>query len=64
MKEPDLIFQLHAAETFQRDNLLITRAQELQKEREDEMKLCNSLILMSKCQTIRDAQVAEKTLIA
>ncbi|XP_017304628.2 cilia- and flagella-associated protein 45-like [Diaphorina citri] len=56
--------KIQMAEEFQRDNLLISRAIELQREREDEMKLCNSLLLMSKCQTIRDAQVAEKTLIA
>uniref|UniRef100_A0A8D8RI61 Cilia- and flagella-associated protein 45 n=1 Tax=Cacopsylla melanoneura TaxID=428564 RepID=A0A8D8RI61_9HEMI len=56
--------KIQAMEDFQRDNLLISRAIELQREREDEMKLCNSLLLMSKCQTIRDAQVAEKTLIA
>ncbi|KAL1454653.1 hypothetical protein WDU94_010867 [Cyamophila willieti] len=56
--------KIQSMEEFQRDNLLISRAIELQREREDEMKLCNSLLLMSKCQTIRDAQVAEKTLIA
>lgn len=44
-------------------NYLLKRAWELKKEDEDEVKLANSLILKTKCQAIRDAQLAERKLM-
>ncbi|XP_073970075.1 cilia- and flagella-associated protein 45-like isoform X2 [Rhodnius prolixus] len=44
-------------------NFLTNRAKEIRQEDEDDIKLCNKLILGTKCQAIRDAQVAEKKTI-
>lgn len=44
-------------------NYLLKRAWELKKEDEDDVKAANSLILKTKCQAIRDAQLAERKLI-
>ncbi|XP_034943525.1 cilia- and flagella-associated protein 45-like [Chelonus insularis] len=42
---------------------LLERAYNLRLEQEEEMQLCNKLILETKCRAIRDLQVAEKKLI-
>ncbi|KAK9498592.1 hypothetical protein O3M35_003189 [Rhynocoris fuscipes] len=41
-------------------NFLSNRAKEIRQEDDDDIKLCNNLVLGTKCQAIRDAQVAEK----
>jgi hypothetical protein len=38
----------------------LARAKQLQLEQEDEVKLANKVILATKCQAIRDAQLEEK----
>ncbi|XP_014250984.1 cilia- and flagella-associated protein 45-like [Cimex lectularius] len=44
-------------------NFLLNRAKEIREEDNDKIKLCNKLILSTKCHAIRDAQVAEKQTI-
>ncbi|XP_008552554.1 cilia- and flagella-associated protein 45-like [Microplitis demolitor] len=51
------------AETKMRTMHLLERANNLKLEQEEEMQLCNKLILETKCRAIRDLQVAEKKLI-
>uniref|UniRef100_A0A146MAN6 Cilia- and flagella-associated protein 45 n=1 Tax=Lygus hesperus TaxID=30085 RepID=A0A146MAN6_LYGHE len=46
-----------------KSNFLLNRAKEVRQEDDDDIKLCNKLILGTKCQAIRDAQVAEKQTI-
>lgn len=57
--------RLSALEREARDkaNYLLKRAWELKKEEDDEVKKANSLILQTKCQAIRDAQIIEHRLI-
>lgn len=50
-------------EAKEKANYLLQRAWELRLEQEDEVKAANSLILKTKCQAIRDAQLAEQALI-
>ncbi|KAG7209020.1 hypothetical protein KM043_015186 [Ampulex compressa] len=42
---------------------VLERAENMKLEEEEEMQICNRLILATKCRAIRDAQVAEKKLI-
>ncbi|XP_044013899.1 cilia- and flagella-associated protein 45, partial [Aphidius gifuensis] len=42
---------------------ILERANDLKLEQEEEIQICNKLILATKCRAIRDAQVAEKKLI-
>ena len=44
-------------ETRRRTKHLLERANKLKLEQEDEIKLCNKIILETKCRAIRDAQV-------
>uniref|UniRef100_A0A0K8SH22 Cilia- and flagella-associated protein 45 n=1 Tax=Lygus hesperus TaxID=30085 RepID=A0A0K8SH22_LYGHE len=46
-----------------KSNFLLNRAKEVRQEDDDDINLCNKLILGTKCQAIRDAQVAEKQTI-
>lgn len=50
-------------EAKEKANYLLRRAWELRMEQEDDVKAANSLILKTKCQAIRDAQLAEQALI-
>lgn len=43
---------------------MLQRARELRQEQEDEVKTLNGIILASKCLAIREAQIAEKKIIA
>nr|XP_018901882.1 PREDICTED: cilia- and flagella-associated protein 45-like [Bemisia tabaci] len=51
------------AEERERAEYLLQRAEQIRFEQEDEIKRCNALILATKCNAIRDAQVAEKRII-
>jgi len=50
-------------EAKEKANYLLQRAWELRMEQEDDVKAANSLILKTKCQAIRDAQLAEKQIV-
>ncbi|KAH0561468.1 cilia- and flagella-associated protein 45 [Cotesia glomerata] len=51
------------AEAKARTMHLLERANNLKLEQEEEMQLCNKLILETKCRAIRDLQIAERRLI-
>lgn len=48
----------HAAK--HKANALLQKAKEVRQEDEDDIKLCNKLLLETKCQAIRDAQILER----
>ncbi|XP_065171625.1 cilia- and flagella-associated protein 45-like [Atheta coriaria] len=51
-------------EATKKNQYMLQRARELRQEQEDEVKTLNGIILASKCLAIREAQIAEKKIIA
>lgn len=51
------------SEAKQKNLYTLQRSFELQQEQEEEVKRATSVILATKCKAIRDAQIAEKTVI-